>query len=171
MKQFTINRDKHYCKWWWTKLLKPRFGNKKWSVVFLMGSDDWRSTPRNPDDYDINKLYGVGFGFNHHKNSWRIGWNWDFEKLNTFNIFAYVYDEQDGHISKLIGKVEGDKACSITVESTGSKYRFKSNDLGATVEMPNVNKDCWLQFDLYPYHGGNNTAPKKETFFIEFKPK
>ncbi len=166
MRQFTINRGKHYCRYWWTKFFCPKWDHKSWMITFEITKESYLSTPRNPDDYDINKLYGCGFGFNHHNNSWRLGWNWDFEQNNTFNLFAYVYDETGQHISELLGKVKGGKDYTVVVESKDKKYWYSCLDLGVFTALPNNHKDYKLQFDLMPYHGGNNKAPKKEVFFI-----
>lgn len=171
MKQFTINKNKHYCRWFWTKFFCPHWNHKSWTVTFKIAKENYLSAPRNPDDYDISKLYGCGFGFNHHANSWRLGWNWDFEQANTFNLYAYVYDETGQHISEHLGKVKGGKNYTVVVESKDKKYWFSCLDLGVLSCLPNTHKDCKLEFDLYPYNGGNNTAPHKETFFIDYNPQ
>ena len=170
MHQFNIKRGRHFCRWWWTKLFHPRWNHKKWNIVFILSDNCYWTPPRNPDDNDINKLYGCGFGFNHHKNSWRIGWNPIFNKTNCFNLYAYVYDEQDGHISKLIGEVKANKPYAVMVETIGDKYWYTCLDLGAFIDLPNVNKDYKLQFDLYFYAGGNNTAIHDMTLFIDYQP-
>jgi len=170
MRQFSVKKGHHYCRFWWTKLFKPRWGHKKWSVTFEFKDDCYWSPPRNKDDYDINKLYGCGFGLFHHLNSWRLGWAPVFGKTNWFNLYAYVYDEQDGHISTLMGEVKADRQYTVTVEPKGDKYWFSCIDLGVLIDMPNVNKDCKLQFDLHPYAGGDNTAIQDMTLFIEYKP-
>jgi len=167
MRQFTIKRNRHYCQYWWTKFFKPRWRHRKWTVTFIISNDCWWNPPRSEDDRDINKLYGVGFGFNHHKNSWGIGWIPDFEKENWFNIYAYCYN-RDGHVFKLIGGIKADRPYSVSVESIRDKYWFTCLDLGAFIDIPNINKDYKLQFDLYPYHEGDNKSPKEETFFIDF---
>ena len=168
MKKFTVERGRHYCNWFWTKFFCPRFGKNKWDVTFVMPKENWWAPPRNPDDYDINKEYGVCFGA-HHENSWRLGWVPIFEKQGYFNLYAYTYDGGPEHVSKLIGEIEGDKKYTVNVESIGQKYWFTSLDLGVFIDMPNIYKDWWLQFDLWSYMGGNNKSPKKMTFNIDFK--
>ena len=172
MKQFTINKGKHYCTSAWKKFFRPRWGHDKWLLSFILTEDCWWAPPRNQDDFeDINKLYGCGFGSNHHKNSWRLGWIPVFTKKNCFSIYAYVYDKTGQHIAEELGEVKANKACTVSVEVKDKKYWFSCLDLGQQVCLPNEHKDCKLQFDLHPYHGGNNTAPQKETFFIDYKPK
>jgi len=166
MRQFTINRGKHYCRYWWTKVFSPRWNHKKWEVSFIIDKDNW---VEQISGETINKLIGVGFGFNHHKNSWRLGIRYNFSKKNWYYLYAYVYDETDSHIATLIGEVEGGKLYYGTVESVFGQYIYKFPEVGIPVYMPNKHKDWKLQFELWPYHGGHNTAPKLETFFIDLK--
>ena len=171
MRQFNIKKGRHHCNYWWTKLFRLRWNHKKWNVVFILSDNCYWTPPRNDDDGDINKLYGCGFGFNHHKNSWRIGWVPVFNKENYLNLYAYVYDEAErGHISRLIGEVKVNRPYAVTVEIVDDKYRFTCLDLGVFIDMPNVNKDCKLQFDLYFYAGGNNPAIHDMTCFVDFNP-
>jgi hypothetical protein len=43
----------------------------------------------NVDQFDINKLFGISYGF-HHKNSARFGWRWS-TRMEKIEILAYVY--------------------------------------------------------------------------------
>ena len=168
MPQFSIRKNRHYCRWFWVKMFNPRWNHNKWSIEFVIHADNWIEYREGET---INKLYGCGFGFSHHENSWRIGWTYNFKKKGCFFIHAYCYDETGTHIDKLIGEVHGNKKYTITVESMRDKYYFTCLDLGAViVDIPNIHKDCKLQFDLYPYHGGKLTAPQDETFFIDYQP-
>jgi len=167
MKRFTINRGRHYCVNWWRKIFSLRWNHNKWKLGFTIPKTNW--TTYIPGE-TINKLFGVGFAFDHHANSWRLGWKYNFEKEGIFELYAYGYDETGTHIDKLLGEVEGDKYYEGIVESLDNKYWFTFLGIGDMEYLPNNNKDCKLQWDLYPYHGGYNTAPKKEIFNINYKP-
>jgi len=87
MKKFTIERGRHYCNWFWTKFFCPRWNHNRWKLGFTIPKSNWVS--RIPGE-TINKLYGVGFSFDHHKNSWRLGWKYNFEKEGVFEDFMWV---------------------------------------------------------------------------------
>jgi len=167
IRSFTIKKGHHYCRWFWTKIFCPRWDHKRWFVQFVISSDNWIPFREGESS---NKLYGVGFGLNHHKNSWRINWRYNFEKEGYFLLSAYTYDGGGNYVEEELGEIRGDKSYSVTVESINKKYWFTCLDIGAMISIPNDYPDYKLQFDLYPYHGGKLTAPKEEVFFIDFTP-
>jgi hypothetical protein len=169
MKQFTIKKGNHYSTGAWTKVFHPMWDKNSWAVSFIITDDCYWDTPRNHDDLtDVNKLFGVGFGLNHHRNSWRLGWQPDFDRNNWFEIFMYTYDE-NGHVTRKLMDVKANKVYSVTVESKDNKYWFTCLDVGVMEYVDNINKDCGLQFPLYPYAGGDNSAIRDMTFFIDYK--
>lgn len=170
MKKYTIKKGHHYCQCFWLKFFTGWHWNKKsWKISFKFDQNCWWSPIRNDDDYDINKLYGIGFGLNHHKNSCRLGWIPEFDEKNIFRLFAYVYDTKNGeHISVEMGKFQAGIIYVCNIESKDNKYYFSCPFIG-TAEIDNNKKDCKLQTELNFYHGGNNTAPKDENVWIEFK--
>ncbi len=167
MKEFIIEKGNHYCNGFWKKFLHPRWGHEKWGLTFMLPKENWHPSIAGET---INKLYGCGFGFNHHKNSWRLGWKYNFNKKYHFWIYAYIYDETGSHIAKKIGEVSGGKYYDGMVESMSHKYWFTFLSVGDLVTLPNNHKDCKLQWDLNPYHGGHNVAPQRELFYIDYKP-
>lgn len=109
----------------------------------------------------INKLVGFGARF-HHKNSIRIGWNWD---KNKYNLFAYYYS--DGEInSKYITSCISNKICTFTITKSSNGY-FVSID-GEIVEV-NANTDYEVKQLLLPYFGGE--APFEESIHGDKKCK
>ena len=171
MKQFNILKGRHYSRWRWTKLFHPRWNHKKWSLVVILGEGWWWDKPRNNDDYDLDKIYGTGFGFDHHKNSWRLACRPNFIKKNTVFVYGYTYDTREGkHVSKELGEHTINKPYKWTIESIDGKYRFINLDLGIKEDMLNTLPDCRLQFDLSPYAGGNNVSKDDRVCWIEFKP-
>ena len=140
-----------------------------WTVTAIIPSDNYWSPPRTEREKNSQyKLYGVGFGLNHHNNSWRITWIPDWNRINHFKVCAYVYDKSvKEHTTKYIKTVKGDEPFDIFVESVNEKYIF--SDVSNIVEIPNKSKDSKLQIDLYPHTGSDMKAIKDLVFFVEFK--
>ena len=105
--------------------------------------------------YDINKLYGLSdCNDNHTKTSMRLGWRWlndsleihwfkhtnenfSFAKISTINLntivnFSITFDENYYHVSVDIDTVTIDRPC---------------------------NSQSIRRYYLYPYFGGDETAP------------
>lgn len=115
------------------------------------------------NQYDINKIYGYGFGFNHHWNSIRIGWTWNLHTKKV-DVYAYCYNEgvrdyslihSCGCAAKLMFDInrvkfaEGYKWVIVIVENNISYTKY--------VDAP-INPANW-GFRLFPYFGGQDTAP------------
>ena len=110
-----------------------------------------------PDKFDINKLFGFSVGW-HHTNSYRFGWNCFDGKIH---IYAYGYVNKQRVIEEI---------CTI---ETNLLYRFTINLKTDTcifsvidqndkisqkiIKAPHKNS---LGYKLWPYFGGNKTAPK-----------
>jgi hypothetical protein len=95
MRFYKIKKGDHYC----SMSIFEKIGAMGWKVKtmdvkFLFRPECWWAPPRNNDDLDQNKLAGIGFGTNHHKNSVRFTWVPDFDKQNVIKIFGYTYDEK-----------------------------------------------------------------------------
>jgi len=167
MKKYTIKKGNHYCQFAWLSLFRMHWNKNLWSVKFKLDDNCWWSPTRNSDDYDINKLVGIGFGFNHHKNSWRLGWVPNFIFKNHFKLFAYAYDTNTGqHVSVEMGDFISGVIYDCKIESKNNKYYFSCSNIGQA-EIDNNLKDSKLEFELNFYHGGNNTAPNDETALTE----
>jgi hypothetical protein len=107
------------------------------------------------NQYDINKLYGFSDNnADHHQFSARFGWRWSDSALR---LFAYVYNEGAMSSKELTTVAIGAEIhCSIKVE--GNRYLFTVNEL--TEEMPRMSlTDKGKGYQLYPYFGGDETAP------------
>jgi hypothetical protein len=159
MKTYTIKKGDHYSN----ASIFERIFSIGWKVKqtvyhFKFHPECWWSPARNSDDYDLNKLCGIGFGTDHQKNSARLAWVPDFNVPGKIDIHGYIYDEQSsGHISKYIASVQTGVVCDGVITSNPGAYSIAVN--GTAVTMPNNNKDPNLCFKLFPYFGGNNTAP------------
>jgi hypothetical protein len=56
--------------------------------------------------------------------------------------------------------------CQAKIEAQDNKYHISVN--GTVITMDNSNKDPKLCFRLFPYFGGNNTAPHDMTIELEY---
>jgi hypothetical protein len=170
MKQYLIKKGNHYCSMsFFEKLGAVGWKIKKYTVKFRFHPNCYWAPPRNSDDGDLNKLTGLAYGMNVHSNSVRLTWVPDFTVNGKMRIFGYTYDEKANapkFTYKEITSVQVGQLVDGSIESVGNEYVFKVN--GVTVRMPNVNTDPNLCLRLFPYFGGNNTAPQDMTIEIEY---
>tara|TARA_B100001093_G_scaffold468971_1_gene489361 strand:+ start:102 stop:635 length:534 start_codon:yes stop_codon:yes gene_type:complete len=111
---------------------------------------------------DINKLMGFSdCSSHHHSNSARFGWRWYDDELQ---IHAYTY--ADGTRSyALLGSVDIDSVEPYRIEIDADRYVFTFD--GATTEMDRgCSGDSLAKYQLYPYFGGDETAPHDITILI-----
>jgi hypothetical protein len=159
MKNYKIKKGDHYCNAnIFERLFAIGWKVKQLSVNFRLARECWWAPPRNSDDKDLNKLVGISYGLNDHSNSVRFAWAPDFEHNGTINIYGYIYDElSSGHVSKFIVAVNVETVNTGVIKVVGNQYVLT---VGTTsVSMDNTHGDPNLCFRLYPYFGGNNTAP------------
>ena len=138
------------------------------SMRFVFRTACWWGPPRNQDDYDLNKLGGIGYGTNHHNNSVRLAWVPDFGNQGMINVYGYTYDEKkegQKQTSVFIKSVHVQDTITGKIESKSGSYFITVNDV--TIKMDNINADPNLCFKLFPYFGGNNTAPQDMVIELE----
>ncbi|QMU28276.1 hypothetical protein [Adhaeribacter radiodurans] len=111
---------------------------------------------------DINKLYGFSdCGSDHQSNSARFGWRW---YNNQLEILAYTYKNQTRN-EEFITAVELNKEYEYELEALDGKYVFKLD--GKTVEMERGCSGNSNKYKLFPYFGGDETAPHNITILIK----
>ena len=70
MKKYTIKEGRHYSlHGQWLHV------NKKELIIKAKIPYTSKYDLKDEDQLDVNKVGGIGFGFNHHDNSIRLGWN------------------------------------------------------------------------------------------------
>jgi len=108
---------------------------------------------KTEDTNDVNKLFGISdCGMMHHMNSARLGWRW---KNKGLELFAYSYSNGEREIKK-IGKFKIGEELKCAIHCKKGKYYFEVNGKKAETErLCNIHE----HYVLYPYFGGNNTAP------------
>ena len=120
-------------------------------------------TQTKENQYDINKLYGFSDNNGeHHQFSARFGWRWSDAALR---LFAYVYNEGKMTSKELATiPIGAETFCSIKADS--SNYIFTVND--KTETMPRLSKTPTAKgYMLYPYFGGDETAPHEVRVWIK----
>ena len=170
MKQYEIKKGNHYC----SVSVFERLGSigwnvKKYSVRFVLHASCWWMPKRNNDDGDLNKLTGISYGLNDHSNSVRLTWVPDFTVNGKIDIYGYTYDKKstDPKFEALyINSVQVGQSCDGCIEVLDKKYKITVN--GVSKEMANVHPDSSLCFRLFPYFGGNNTAPQDMLIDIDY---
>jgi hypothetical protein len=169
MRFYLIKKGNHYA----TMSLFEKIGAIGWnirtmSVRFAFRNECWWTPPRNQDDYDLNKLAGIGFGTNHHNNSVRLAWVPDFANQGMINVYGYTYDEKkEGQkfAMTFIKSVHVGDIITGKIESRDGGYFITVKDVN--IRMDNLHGDPNPCFRLFPYFGGNNTAPQDMTIELE----
>lgn len=111
---------------------------------------------------DINKLYGVAdCNSYHHTNSARFGWRW-YE--NKMEIWAYTYVNGERNYA-LVDTVSLGSFNEYEISFQENKYLFRLND--KEVEMPRHCEATAEGYKLFPYFGGDETAPHDISIWIE----
>lgn len=158
--KFKIKKGKHKHSNFWARL---NIFNAKKLIKYKVKFDNNCWYPKiNNDSNDLNKIFGFG-GADHHKNSIRLCWRPNFENKGTISIFTCWYDDQ---------KRSSKKFCDMKV-GEHVEFEIKKNKNGFSVKTSFHNDQInhsdpnptWKR--LWPYFGGNNTAP--HNMMIELK--
>ena len=159
MKKYVINKGKHFSSGWWLRFLNFHLNVNTFKFFAKLTPSCYWSPPQNIDDYEKNIICGVGFGINHNKNSIRIAWVPNFSRTNYFKLFAYYYDGANKHNNSIfLCEVEADQEIKIELYRTNNKnYYVYVNE--SCLKIDNLIKDKNWGFYLFPYFGGNNSAP------------
>jgi len=157
--QYTILKGQQYCD----KTIFVPVKSSEISFKVKFDSSAIYRTVADSNQYDINKL--LGFSDNnadHHAYSARFGWRWS---NNALRIFAYDYNS--GIMSfKELGTVQIGVENSCSIKVSGNEYIFSLN--GAETKMPRASTTALAEgYKLFPYFGGNESAPHTISIWIE----
>lgn len=117
------------------------------------------------DQADINKLFGFSDCNDlHHANSARFGWRW---YQNELQILSYTYNNDVVSYQEL-GAVEFDKSYRYIIYINEDSYEFYIEGImNETVSVDRGNTcDAGYYYFLWPYFGGNQTAPHDMKIFM-----
>lgn len=115
------------------------------------------------DSMDINKLFGLTDSFSRvHEHSARVGWR--AENDTTISLFAYSYSDGVRTIVPL-GEAKPYESLYFEIDLRGSEYKFTHKEFFVkTPRSKDTNKGSF--FRLFPYFGGNQTAPNDMMLYI-----
>lgn len=112
---------------------------------------------------DINKLYGFSdCSSGNHANSARFGWRWYQDELQ---IFAYCYANKVFAFRYMTSVILNEQNL-YTISLEPDKYIFQVNQ-EPEVEMTRGCDGSPARFMLYPYFGGDETAPQDIIILIK----
>lgn len=149
--KYTILQGQHYCD----KSVYVATKYQQLSFIVKFDSSAIYKNVQSVNQYDINKLFG--FSDNnalHQAYSARFGWRWS---NNALRIFAYVYNNGI-RITKELATVVIGAEINCTIKVTSTNYIFILN--GKETLMPRESTTVTADgYKLYPYFGGDETAP------------
>ncbi len=167
MNKWTIKKGSHYSLSNFWKRFLPKIGCGPVTYKFKFQKDAWYPY-ETIDDCDINKLAGFGFG-NHHTNSVRIGWLPEFSRPGYIGLYFYNYNEKIRTIRKF-ADIQVDFEHTLTIsfikEINYLTFDMKGRFPATMIEIF-VLPEFKIGYFLWPYFGGNGTAPKKLDIFLE----
>lgn len=155
--KYYIHKKHHYSNFGLQCLIpKIHFGVRQLKFKMILDSECWWFGPRNTDDYDINKIYGISYG-HHHTNSLRIGWVPDFNSTSTIKLYGYWYQNKIRNFQYLCDVLtDFEYDIKINVYENNTYIYVNDNKLIIDFHLP----DKFLcGYYLYPYFGGNNKSP------------
>jgi len=161
-KVYRIKKGNHYSNG--PRLKLPTYQDSfNFKVVF---DDSAKYTTKTAENqYDVNKLIGFTDCGNMriHKDSARVGWNWDHGQLH---LYAYTYAGGVRTFEK-IGDGELNKTLEVKVSVSGDHYVFTYN--GKETKMARgCSKSKSFKTWSYPYFGGNETAPQEVKIMLRW---
>jgi hypothetical protein len=154
---FHIPAGKHRARplrfgFWW------RRNSFAWTVKF---DESCRYDLGNTDQYDINKLCGIGYLPGHHKDSARFGWRY-WKDLKKIDLWAYCYANGRREI-KQICFCEIGKEYRIRLQVLALSYYFDVYEPSSVTAVGIVTIDRShkkkFKYRLGVYFGGDQVAP------------
>lgn len=155
--QYVIKKGQHYSTHSLSKIDKETLNFKT-----TFDSSAIYTALDETNQADINKLYGVSdCNSTHQENSARFGWRW---MDNNLEILAYTYVNGKRNF-QYITSVALNKEYTYSLTLAPEQYIFSVGKVTVTMERHCTGKASG--YKLYPYFGGDETAPHDITILIE----
>jgi hypothetical protein len=158
---YKIHKGRRRPRWWWKDI---RLWHHKMSLSYRVMFDfDSAYDINGPDYEDVNKLFGIGYLWNHKVDSVRFGWNYNRDN-GRINLFAYTHINGVMSFIKLC-EVKRGVWYDLTIEVMQDRYYFGVTDAksGLPISMPinyvKKTHDKQWSYQLHPYFGGTWPAP------------
>lgn len=159
---YRIRKGEHYCDS--NKLALVEYSELKFAAKF--DSTAIYTTAAAYNQYDINKLYGFSDNNAAHQDySARFGWRWSDHALR---IFSYVYNS-GVRLSKELATVQIGEENNYSIKVESGYYVFSVGSTTDTVGRASKGGKA-SGYKLYPYFGGDETAPHEIHIFIKDLP-
>jgi len=156
-KVFTIKKGRHRSTYALNYSKDTVFG---WNIKF--DSSAIYKTVDSLNQLDINKLIGWSdCGDSHMDNSIRFGWRWLNDSLEI-HWFKHEHGEFSFDLIKRVSICE-----EHYYELTISTWDYELSVDGTYVHVPKNCPDKYRRYQLYPYFGGNESAPHDITIKIK----
>lgn len=130
------------------------------------------NTDKTNTNGQVNKLWGICFGVNPHKNSFRFGWNHSDKELI---LYAYTYQNMVRNIKQLFSVKE--YPYNIFTNNFRIYFAFNHSEIRVFPAIEGCVKASVFNyysfpysvfwFHLYPYFGGKLPAPKDLKFTLK----
>ena len=156
--KYTILTGQHYCD----RTNYEPFNSNQLTVKVKFDSSAIYKSSDNVNQLDVNKRIGFSEGTDHHLNSARIGWGWS---KNALRLYAYVYADSARFIKELTTVSIGtENLCKITIEE--KQYVFTVGNKQLSVPRA-LTGPAVAGYHLFPYFGGDETAPHTISIYIK----
>ena len=157
---YTIKCGKHKSR---SKIKTTRTDELKFQAIFDSSAIYTSADPIN--QYDINKLYGLSdCGSSHLDCSIRFGWRWYNDSLEIL-WFKHV----DGKFTfDKIKTIDIDQIVDFSIKFDHQKYHMSVDNDTVSIDRPCSNGSV-RKYYLWPYFGGDETAPHDITIKIKDK--
>lgn len=148
---FTIKKGKHRSGY---RYHSDYSNYIKFKVIFDESAIYQTKDPSN--QADVNKLYGVSdCGRGHMEYSIRFGWRYYQDKLQIL-----WFKHEAGEFSfEVIKDIEINQSYTCILEINENEYIMRVNDISTVI--PRICPNDYRRYYLYPYFGGDETAPHK----------
>jgi hypothetical protein len=160
---YTIKKGSHYS----LHLPRIHFGKTNLKAVFSFMDGCWFPL-ETPDDFAVNKLFGISYGF-HHKNSVRVGWT-PASEPGHIDLFFYCYINgvrfEDPFFTVEIGRkytLEMDMESNVVSFTIAGRTIKKTMD-GVFFPIPKFKSG----YILFPFVGGKRPALMDTKILLEF---
>ena len=146
---YTIKCGKHKSR---SAVKFTKSNTLSFQVIF---DESAQYTTTDPDNqYDVNKLYGLSdCGDLHQESSIRIGWRWLNDELE---LLWFRHD--DNFEFEKIKSVELNEVIDCEISFNDWQYDIIIDDTLVTIDRP-CRRSKNIKYYLWPYFGGDETAP------------
>jgi hypothetical protein len=157
---YTIQKGSHRSTWLPKFTLSTSIG---FSFKFLC--DPSYILDNKSDQEDTNKIFGISDSWYHRRHSVRVGWRYD-DKLQKSILCVYSYRDGEHYVEDL-GEIEQDVDTYIRIKINKNYYKVDTLEAPffsipkKTIVVPRTSKWCGPRYQLFPYFGGQQVAPKQ----------